>query len=92
MNQPYTSMEIGYGGTPSRCPVRQNLPPGQYLSCKENLAPEEIVKPFDLTDFILENGAVSIVEMDSLGDTLLCQDKVCFEKSGEPCSDFVAEK
>ena len=58
----------------------------------EKLALVEIDKSFDLTDFRLENGAVSIVEMDSLGDTLLYQDRVCFEKSGEPCSDYVGEK
>jgi len=68
------------------------LPLGQFLSCAENLALVEIDKSFDLTDFRLENGAVSIVEMDSLGDTLLYQDRVCFEKSGEPCSDYVGEK
>lgn len=65
---------------------------GQFLAAAEKLALEEIVKSSALTDFRLENVAVSIVEMDSLGDTLLCQDRVCFEKSGEPCSDYVAEK
>ena len=61
MNQPYTSTEIGYGGTPSRCPARQNLPLGQYLSCKEKLALVEIDKSFDLTDFKLETVPLTLL-------------------------------
>ena len=40
------------------------MPPGQFLSCAENLALVEIDRPAGLCDFRLQNDAASIPETE----------------------------